>query len=63
MLYEVITLALGRHLVTTSYVKPEMAALDAEARKKGLLFLNETGVDPGIDHLAAMQVIDGVKLV
>lgn len=50
-----------KHLVTTSYVKPEMAALDDEARASGLLFLNEIGVDPGIDHMAAMQVIDGVK--
>jgi saccharopine dehydrogenase-like NADP-dependent oxidoreductase len=50
-----------KHLVTTSYVKPEMAALDAEAKALGLLFLNEIGVDPGIDHMAAMQVIDGVK--
>jgi saccharopine dehydrogenase-like NADP-dependent oxidoreductase len=54
-------LAHRKHLVTTSYVKPEMAALNAEARASGLLFLNEIGVDPGIDHMAAMQVIDGVK--
>lgn len=50
-----------RHLVTTSYVKPEMQALDWEARKEGLLFLNEIGVDPGIDHMAAMSVINRVK--
>ncbi len=50
-----------RHLVTTSYVKPEMQALDSEARKRGLLFLNEIGVDPGIDHMAAMKIINGVK--
>jgi saccharopine dehydrogenase-like NADP-dependent oxidoreductase len=50
-----------RHLVTTSYVKPEMGALDPEAKKDRLLFLNEIGVDPGIDHMAAMKVIDGVK--
>ena len=50
-----------RHLVTTSYVKPEMQALDAEAESKGLLFLNEIGVDPGIDHMAAMRIIDSVK--
>ncbi|MEZ4525053.1 MAG: saccharopine dehydrogenase C-terminal domain-containing protein [Desulfobacterales bacterium] len=54
-------LAHGRHLVTTSYVKPEMEALDAEVRKKNLLFLNEIGVDPGIDHMAAMRVIDRVR--
>ncbi|MBN1447393.1 MAG: saccharopine dehydrogenase NADP-binding domain-containing protein [Bacteroidetes bacterium] len=52
---------LGKNLVTTSYVKPEMQALDAAVREKGLLFLNEIGVDPGIDHMAAMRVINQVK--
>ncbi len=51
----------GRHLVTTSYVQPEMAAMDAAVRDRGLIFLNEIGVDPGIDHMAAMQVIDRVR--
>ena len=50
-----------KHLVTASYVKEEMQAMDAPAREKGLIFLNEAGVDPGLDHMAAMQVIDGVK--
>ncbi len=51
----------GKHLVTTSYVKPEMEALDSAARAKGLLFLNEIGLDPGIDHMAAMRVMDGIR--
>ncbi len=51
----------GRHLVTASYVSPEMAALDSAARAKDLLFLNEIGLDPGIDHLSAMKIIDDVK--
>jgi saccharopine dehydrogenase-like NADP-dependent oxidoreductase len=51
----------GKHLVTTSYVKPEMAALHEAVCQKGLIFLNEIGVDPGIDHMAAMRVIDRVK--
>lgn len=50
----------GKHMVTTSYVKDEMQALDAEAREKGIILLNELGVDPGIDHMTAMQVIDRV---
>ena len=50
-----------KHLVTTSYVKPEMQAFDKEAKQKRLLFLNEIGVDPGIDHMAAMMTIDNVK--
>ncbi|MBX2965623.1 MAG: saccharopine dehydrogenase NADP-binding domain-containing protein [Cyclobacteriaceae bacterium] len=54
-------LALGKHLFTASYVSDEMKAFDEEARKKGLLFLNECGLDPGIDHMSAMQIIDRVK--
>jgi saccharopine dehydrogenase (NADP+, L-glutamate forming) len=50
-------LDMGKHMSTTSYVSPQMRALDAEAKEKGLLLLNEMGVDPGIDHMSAMQVI------
>ncbi|MGL4598492.1 MAG: saccharopine dehydrogenase family protein, partial [Bacteroidia bacterium] len=51
---------LGKHLVTASYVSDEMRALDEEAKQKGIILLNEIGLDPGIDHLSAMQVIDRV---
>ena len=50
-----------KHLLTASYVSPEMAALYDEVRNSGLLFLNEAGLDPGIDHMSAMQIIDNVK--
>ncbi len=50
----------GRHLVTTSYVKQEMQALDDAARQAGVILLNEIGLDPGIDHMSAMQVIHRV---
>ncbi|MEA1872911.1 MAG: saccharopine dehydrogenase C-terminal domain-containing protein [Bacteroidota bacterium] len=50
-----------KHMVTASYVSTEMKALDAEAKAKGLTFLNELGVDPGIDHMSAMRVIDNIK--
>lgn len=50
----------GKNMVTTSYVKPEMRALDAEARKAGIILLNELGLDPGIDHMSAMRIIDGI---
>jgi saccharopine dehydrogenase (NADP+, L-glutamate forming) len=50
----------GRHLVTASYVAPDMQKLDAEARQAGLVFLNEIGLDPGIDHMSAMRIIDDV---
>jgi len=49
-----------KNMVTTSYVKPEMQALDAEAKSANLLFLNESGLDPGIDHMSAMRIIDNV---
>lgn len=47
-------------LVTTSYVQPAMKALDEEARSAGVLLLNEAGLDPGIDHMTAMKVIDHI---
>ena len=50
-----------KHLVTTSYVSPAMRELDKDVRAAGLLFLNEIGVDPGIDHMSAMQIIHGVQ--
>ena len=54
-------LQFNKHLLTASYVSEEMRSLDSEAKKKGLLFLNECGLDPGIDHMSAMQVIDRIK--
>lgn len=54
-------LLLKKHLLTASYVSPEMQAFHEEASANGLLFLNECGLDPGIDHMSAMQVIDRIK--
>jgi saccharopine dehydrogenase (NADP+, L-glutamate forming) len=56
-----LCLELGKPMVTTSYVSDGMRALDGEAREKELLFLNEIGVDPGIDHMSAMKIIHGVE--
>lgn len=50
-----------KHLVTASYVNEEMRDLDEEVKKKGLVFLNECGLDPGIDHMSAMGVIDKIR--
>ncbi|HOW85504.1 MAG TPA: saccharopine dehydrogenase C-terminal domain-containing protein [Candidatus Aminicenantes bacterium] len=47
----------GVSVVTASYVKPAMQALDAKARENGVTLLNEVGLDPGIDHMEAMRVI------
>jgi saccharopine dehydrogenase (NADP+, L-glutamate forming) len=49
-----------KNLVTSSYVKPEMRALDAAAKEAGIILLNEMGLDPGIDHMSAMRIIDHV---
>jgi saccharopine dehydrogenase-like NADP-dependent oxidoreductase len=49
------------HMVTASYVSEDIKDLDEKAREKGLLLLNEMGVDPGIDHMSAMQVIDKIQ--
>ncbi|PKH50587.1 saccharopine dehydrogenase [Tenacibaculum sp. Bg11-29] len=50
----------NKHMVTASYVSDEMKALDKEAKAKGLVFMNEIGLDPGIDHMSAMQIIDRI---
>lgn len=50
-----------KHMVTTSYVKEPMAQLDGEAKRAGVILLNEIGVDPGIDHMTAMKVIHRVQ--
>ena len=50
-----------KHLVTASYVSDAMQELDAEAKANNLIFMNEIGLDPGIDHMSAMKVIDEVK--
>jgi len=50
-----------KQMVTTSYVKDAMRALDGAARDAGVILLNEIGVDPGIDHMSAMQVIHRIR--
>jgi len=51
----------NKHMVTASYVSDEMQNLDRAAKEKGLVFMNEIGVDPGIDHMSAMHLIDKVR--
>jgi len=50
-----------KNMVTTSYVKPEMYELDQQAKDADIIILNELGVDPGIDHMSAMKVIDKLR--
>lgn len=49
------------HLATASYLGDELKAIDSQVQEKNLIFLNECGLDPGIDHLSAMQMIDSIK--
>ncbi len=50
-----------KSMVTTSYVSEVMKNLDREAKRAGVLLLNEAGLDPGIDHMEAMRIIHGVE--
>ena len=52
---------LKKNLVTASYVSQEIAELDEAAKQAGIILLNEIGLDPGIDHMSAMSVIDEIK--
>lgn len=50
-----------KHLVTASYISDAMQQLDAAAKENNLVFMNEIGLDPGIDHMSAMKVIDEIR--
>ncbi len=54
-------ITLEKHLITASYVSEELKTLDEQAKEKGLIFMNEIGLDPGIDHMSAMQIIDRIR--
>ncbi len=50
-----------KHLVTASYVSNEMKNLNDAVKKSNLVFMNEIGLDPGLDHMSAMKIIDAIK--
>lgn len=52
-----------KHLITSSYVSPEMKELDAQAKQAGLMFMCEMGLDPGIDHMTASHIVHGIQKV
>ncbi|CUH85360.1 saccharopine dehydrogenase C-terminal domain-containing protein [Thalassovita mediterranea] len=56
-----LCLSKDAHFVSSSYIAPEMRALDAAAKDKGLCFVNEVGLDPGIDHLMAHALMADYK--
>ena len=49
-----------KHMVTASYISDAMQSLDAEVKANNLIFMNEIGLDPGIDHMSAMKIIDEI---
>lgn len=51
----------AKNMVTASYVSKELKALDTAVKEKELIFMNEIGLDPGIDHMSAIQVIDKIR--
>lgn len=53
--------ALNKHMVTASYVSEEMRKLNTHANESGVVLMNEVGVDPGIDHMSAMKVLDEIR--
>ena len=50
-----------KNMVTASYISDAMQSLDDEVKANGLVFMNEIGLDPGIDHMSAMKVIDEIR--
>lgn len=50
-----------KHLVTASYISDAMQALDEDAKANNLIFMSEIGLDPGIDHMSAMKIIDEIR--
>ena len=54
-------LELGKNLATASYVSKELKEMHEDVKAQGLIFLNEIGLDPGIDHMSAMQMINNIR--
>lgn len=62
--HPIVALSCLRHsksMITASYVSNEVTELATRAKSQGILFLNEMGVDPGIDHMSAMRVINRIR--
>lgn len=54
-------LLLGKNLLTASYINPEIRQLERQIKEKGVLFLYEMGLDPGIDHMSVMPLLDAIR--
>lgn len=56
-----LAIAHGAHFVSSSYIAPDMRALDQKAKDAGVCLINEVGLDPGIDHLMAHALVEDYK--
>jgi len=56
-----LAISKGANFVSSSYISPEMAALDAKAKLAGVALINEVGLDPGLDHLMAHWLVDDYR--
>jgi len=56
-----LAISAGAHFASSSYIAPEMRALDAKAKDAGVVLLNEIGLDPGIDHLMAHHLVEDYR--
>jgi saccharopine dehydrogenase-like NADP-dependent oxidoreductase len=54
-------LQLKKHVITPSYVPAALWPMDNEFKQAGLIVLNEMGLDPGIDHMSAMRILDRIR--
>ena len=54
-------IAFKKHMVTASYISDAMQNLDTLAKENNLIFMNEIGLDPGIDHMSAMKIINEIR--
>ena len=57
-----LAISKGAHFVSSSYIAPEMRELDARAKQRGAVLVNEVGLDPGIDHLMAHKLVEEYRV-
>ena len=50
-----------KNMITASYISEEMKSLDFQAKESQIVLMNEIGLDPGIDHMSAMKIMDEIK--
>ena len=52
-----------KSMITASYISEEMKSLDSQAKENQIVLMNEIGLDPGIDHMSAMKIMDEIKSI